>query len=125
MWGSFQVDSTDLGEREVTVVFLGAGIELDLLNQEVVLELERWNLHLKEPWCVVGEQRHWPIIPFVDDFIDPSAVVVVVPSSLLFPPFGDSTFTLILLFPLDAIRERERESVSFKWQRDFIFAVYI
>lgn len=25
---------------------------------------ERWNRHRNEPWCVVGEQRHWPPPPF-------------------------------------------------------------
>lgn len=52
------MDSTGLGEAGGA--FLGGGgMELDLLNHPTPL-VDRWYLHRNEPWCVVGEHRHWP-----------------------------------------------------------------
>lgn len=72
------VESTDLGERDVTAVLEG-------MDFDRFMVADRWNLHRNEPWWVVGEQRQWPL----GDFVSPLAV-----------PLGDVT---TLMLPWEAI----------------------
>lgn len=84
------VDSTDFGERAVT--FLAGGMDLDLLYHETPSD-DRWNLHRKDPWCVVGEHKHCPFgeLAHVDDD-DP-------------PPLGDDDDIVTLIFLLVPLEE--------------------
>ena len=71
-------------------------------------ERERWNRHRNEPWCVVGEHKHWPPDPFGDG------------ASAVLPLLGELVDTLILLlpFPWDAMfisNELRREKKRVIW----------
>ena len=78
---------------------LSDGMDLDLLNHAVVVLVDLWNLHLKEPWWVVGEHKHWP---------PPFGEVI---ASDPFPPLplGDVVVTAILPFEAISLVQRGLE----------------
>lgn len=102
------LESADLGERAVVTLRVG-GMDLDLLNHGGGVgeeEVDLWNLHLNEPWWVVGEQRHWPVpaAPFCVEPIDP------------FPPLGDVVVVVVVVLTL--ILVVSLESISFAAARE-------
>lgn len=79
---NFQVDSTDLGEREAPDLL--AGMELE----RFIDSCDRWNRHRNEPGCDVGEHKqYWPFGEFAGGASPP-------------PLFGVDT---VRLLPLEAI----------------------
>lgn len=65
-------------------------------------EFDRWNRHRNDPWCVVGEHKHWPFGEDDDDEEEEDEVKVN-GSSPLPELFGDlDDAVLLLLLPWDS-----------------------
>lgn len=112
------MESTALGEEAAAAAEVFAGMEFDRFIQ---LADERWIRQRKDPWCVVGEHKHWP---FGELDATPT------PWSP-FPLFGD--VETVRLLPLEAMyNAHKRELIdgvtsSLKWQRlkdIFIYIIY-
>ncbi|KAG6509344.1 hypothetical protein ZIOFF_027329 [Zingiber officinale] len=81
------------------------GMELDRRIHAV--DWERWCRQRKEPWCVVGEQRHMPPPPPLGEARDLEA-----PFPFSFLPPSPLAAAAAAMAPLEAISEQRRESLQ-------------
>ncbi|KAG6513097.1 hypothetical protein ZIOFF_023404 [Zingiber officinale] len=94
-----------LSSCEFFISLTEEGMELDRRIHAV--DCERWCRQRKEPWCVVGEQRHMPPQPPFGEARDLEA-----PSPFSFLPPSPLAAAAAATVPVEAISEQRRESLQ-------------